>query len=180
MKQSCITLTVAAMLLIVGCSSAPKVQRVSLQCRTPFKGGSFIGLYSFTVGDMTDCFMYPDKFPNPDKAVDLAYYIDNDDCSQGAIIGQYDGPGYLFPIGQKSWRKLVKLKPPSKDSESVAAITPLTKDKEGLAFWVKARGGEYILVRIRAVQPASYSDLISGATPTLELEWYRPRTREGE
>ncbi len=175
MKQLWLTLTLAVVFSIFSCSSVRQVQRVSLQCRTPFNGGSFIGLYSFTVGDMSECFKYPDKFPNPDKAVDLAYYFDGDDCSQGAILGQYDDPGYIFLIGHKSWSELEGLNSPSGDSESVAGIAPLTTDKEGLAFWVKAREGEYVLVRIRSVQSASYSDLVSGVTPTLEFEWARRR-----
>ena len=167
MKQSCTTITVAAILLIVGCSCAPDLQRATLRCKDT-DGTAYYGFYSFTAGELTTP-------PADPEQVDILYYFDKDDCSQGALIGHDDRPGYLFPIGHKSWSELVMLKPPLEDVESAAAIAPLTKDKEGLAFWVKVRGGEYILVRIRAVQPASYSDIISGGTATLELEWSRPR-----
>jgi hypothetical protein len=113
---------------------------------------------------------------DPDQ-VDIVYYFDGDDCSRGALFGHDDSEGYIFPIGQKSWSELVKLKPGANDMESVAAIMPLTNDKEGLAFWVKTSNGEYILARISAVQLASYSDLVSGGTATLELEWFRLQTR---
>ena len=159
-------ITVAAVLLIVGCSSSPDVQRVTLQCRA--HEGECFCFYSFTAGLLTTPPVTPDQ-------VDILYYFDGDDCSRGALFGHDDRPGYIFPIGQKSWSELVMLKPPAKDMESVVVIMPLTKDKEGLAFWVKARGGEYILARIRTVQTASYSDLVSGGTARLELEWSRPR-----
>ena len=180
MKRLGMIITVLGVFFVVGCSSAPEVERATLGCRAPFKGGSFVGLYSFRVGDMTDCFMYPDKFPDPDETVDLAYYIDDNDCAQGALIGIDDHGGYLFLIGHKSWRELVKLGPPAEDAESVEAIAPVTKDKEGLAFWVKTRGGEYVLMRIRVVQPALYADLVSGGRATVELEWVRLRAGVGE
>lgn len=107
--------------------------------------------------------------PDPDQ-VDMTYYFDGDDCSQGALMGRDDVPGYLFPVGHKSWREMAKLEPPSKDAESIVAIAPLTKDKEGLAFWVKTGAGEFVLARIKAVQPVTYSDLVSGATASLRLE----------
>ena len=158
-------ITVAAVLLIVGCSSSPDVKKVTLQCKA--NEGECFCFYSFTAGVLT----IPPVDPNQ---VDIVYYFDGDDCSQGALFGSDDSPGYIFPIGQKSWSELVMLKPSVRDMESVVAIMPLTRDKEGLAFWVKARGGEYILARIRAVHTASYSDLVAGGTARLELEWSRP------
>ena len=159
-------ITVAAVLLIVGCSSSPDVQTVTLLCRA--HEGECFSFYSFTAGVLKTPRVGPDQF-------DILYYFDGDDCSQGALFGHNDSPGYLFPIGKKSWSELVMLKPPAGDMESVAGISPLTRDKEGLAFWVKTRGGEYILARINSVQTASYSELVSGGTATLQLEWSRHR-----
>jgi hypothetical protein len=110
---------------------------------------------------------------NPDQ-VDLVYYFDADDCSRGALVGRDDRPGYLFPVGHRSWDELAALNPPSKDSLSVAAIEPLTRDQVGLAFWVKARGGQYFLARIAAIQPATYAELVMGKTATVEIEWSGP------
>ena len=174
MKQCWLPITVTEVLLTVGCSSEPDLQRVTLRCKDTYKAGGFIGFYSFTAGELTA------PSADLDQVVDLAYYFDGDDCSQGVLIGHDDHGGYLFPVGHKSWSKLAMLAPPSKDTESVEAIAPLTKDKEGLAFWVKTEGGEYLLAKIKAVQPASYADLVSGVTPAVELEWTRPLTRTGD
>jgi len=133
---------ILAMLPIAGCSRSPNVQMVKLQCRA--QDGKCFCFYSFTAGVLTTPPTDPDQ-------VDIVYYFDRDDCSQGALFGHDDSQGYLFPIGQKSWSELIKLKPDGKDMESVAAIMPLTGDKEGLAFWVKASDSEYILARISAV-----------------------------
>jgi Concanavalin A-like lectin/glucanases superfamily len=155
-----------------GTSGGSDRQSAALRCVHPYKMGSFIGFFSFETGELP-------VVRDPGQ-VDLVYYFDGDDCSQGAIIGRDDRPGYLFPIGHKSWEELVKLAPPSDASESVAAIAPLSRDKEGLAFWVKRKSGEYVLARIKTVEPASYSDLKSGVVPTLELEWFRRGTGDGE
>jgi hypothetical protein len=153
-------------LLSVGCSPAPDVQRLTLHCQA--REGKCSSFYSFTAGPLTTPPASPDQ-------VDLLYYFDSDDCAQGALIGHDDRPGYLFPIGKQPWNELATLKPPVSDSESVGGILPLTKDKEGLAFWVKSKHGQYTLARIKTVHPASHADLISGGTATLELEWSRPR-----
>ncbi len=168
MKQPCPAVTVAAVFLLVGCSPAPNfapdLQTLTLQCRV--YEGEIFGFYSFTEGEITQ--------PEDRKRVDIIYYFDNDDCSEGALIGRDDRPEYLFPIGHKSWRELMTLEPPTEESEPVGGIMSITKDKEGLAFWVKTHSGEYILTRIKTVQPATYSDMISGGTATVELEWTRP------
>ena len=167
MRRLCMMIAVAAVLLAIGCSSTPSPQSATLQCRA--YGGEFYGFYSLTTGEVTPPI-------DPDR-VDILYYFDSDDCSQGALIGHDDRPGYLFPIGRKPWSELATLEPPPDDMESVGAIAPLTESNEGLAFWVKRPSGEYVLARIRAVQPASYSDLIAGGNATVELEWIRPQTR---
>ena len=152
--------------LIVGCSSTPELRKGTLRCGGTSEG-AFYGFFSFAKGELTVPLETPDE-------VDLLLYFDADDCSQGALIGIDDRPGHLFPVGNRPWTELVKLNTPSKDAASVAAISPLTKDKEGLGFWVKTNGGGYILARIRTVQPRSFSDLISGGIAKLELEWCGP------
>ena len=164
MRNSCLTIAIAALLLLVGCSPAPKVQTLTLQCAA--YEGEFYGFYSFTEGEITQ--------PEARKRVDIIYYFDNDDCSEGALIGLDDRPEYLFPVGHKSWNQLMKLTPPTEESEPVGGIMPMTEDKEGLAFWVKTHDGEYILAKIKKVHPATYSDMISDGTATVELEWTRP------
>lgn len=175
MKWSCMTITVAVVVLVCGCGSKPdmqRVQRVTLQCKAPSEGKCF-SPYSFTRGVLTTLPADPDQ-------IDIVYYFDGNDYPQGALIGHGTGSGYFFPIGKKSWSESAMLKPRLNDKASVATISPLTKDKEGLAFWVKPKRGGYVLVRIRSVKPASYKDLVSGGTATLEFEWSRSRTREGK
>ena len=192
MKSLCITLTFAAALLIFGCWTETKkppaspvptmapasitrpermVQTVTLQCRA--RNRECLSFYSFTVGVLTA------PPANPDQ-VDLVYYFDKDDYSRGALVGRDDRPGYLFPVGHRSWGELAALTPPSKDSLSVAGITPLTQEQEGLAFWVKARGGQYFLARIAAIQPATYSELVMGKTATIQIEWTGSETGQGQ
>lgn len=140
--------------------SSPTVHRVTLRCEA--KGRECFTLYSFTKGVVTAL----------DQA-DIIYGFDDNDCSQGALSGQGDWRGFVFPVGHKSWKELSTIKVPPKQAQSVRLILPLGKGKEGLAFWVKTRSAGYIVARIRSVQPASYSDLVSGGTATLELEWSR-------
>ena len=86
-------------------------------------------------------------------------------------MGSDDKSGFIFPLGNKTWDELMKLQPPASDAGSVVAIAPLTKDKEGLAFWLRTASGQHFLVRIVAVQEASISDLDSGTVPSVKLEW---------
>ncbi|MCI0498201.1 MAG: hypothetical protein L0Y36_00770, partial [Planctomycetales bacterium] len=136
MRQSCMTIAFAAVFFTAGCSSSPDIKRATLECRAI--EGQCISFYSFSSGMLTPPIDVPDQ-------VDIVYYFDKNDCFQGALLGNDDRPGYLFPVGHKSWRELETLSPPSQDEKSVAGID-LTKDKEELAFWVKAKGPEYILV----------------------------------
>jgi len=166
MKNVYVALAGITVFLGVGCSEVPDVQRVMLRCQA--REEKCFGFYSFAAGELKP----PLADPGP---VDLVYYFDGNDCSRGALIGHDDRPGYLFPVGHKSWSELMTLKPPAEDRESVGGILPLTKDKEGLAFWVKSKNGQYTLARIKTVYPASHADLVAGQTATLELEWRRPR-----
>jgi len=140
------------------------LKRGSLSCAIPYKSGSYIGAYSFTEKNPIS------PSDNGDK-IELAYYYDADDCSEGAIIGPVKG---LFPIGKKTWSDLIELEPPTGNDNSVEAIVPITKDKEGYAFWVKAKNNTFILVKIKTVKPASFSDITLGIIPTLEFEWTLP------
>lgn len=169
MKQWCLTITAA--LLIAGCTSYPEPQRMILRCQNLHERG-YYGFYSFTTGELTP--------PVDSDRVDILYYFDGNDCSEGALIGHDDQPGYLFAIGHKSWRELIALDPPTENNKSPAVIAPLTREAEGFAFWVKTKGEQFFLVRIRTVQPASYTDLVAGAIPQVELEWIGPRNRVEE
>jgi hypothetical protein len=153
----------AAAVLFVGCMTVNEVKTVTLRCPHAWDAGGYIGFYSFATGEV--------KPPIKSEAVDLVYYFDNGDCFQGSLMGKDDRPGYIFPVGHKSWEELAELDPPATDTESIAAITPLTKEVEGLAFWVKASDGKYYQARIKSVQPASYTEVVAGAAPTVELEW---------
>lgn len=166
MKNVYVALAGFTVFLGVGCSDVPEVQRVTLRCQA--REGKCFGFYSFTAGELAPPLADPGQ-------VDLVYYFDGNDCSQGALIGHDDRPGYLFPIGKKPWSELATLKLPVDEKESVGGIMPLTRDKEGLAFWVKSKGGQFTLARITTVHPASHADLIAGQTATLELEWHRPQ-----
>jgi hypothetical protein len=192
MKSLCITIVFSTAILIAGCWKETKrpmappvptvapasvtrperaIQTVKLQCRA--RNRECFSFYSFTAGVLAA------PPANPDQ-VDLVYYFDADDCSRGALVGRDDRPGYLFPVGHRSWDELAALTPPLKDSLSVAGITPLTQEQVGLAFWVKARGGQYYLVRIAVIQPATYSELVMGKTATVEFEWTGPGTGGGK
>jgi hypothetical protein len=107
------------------------------------------------------------------READLNLYFDGDDCAKGAIFGNDDRKGYLFPVGQKTLSELSLKDVPTDESKTETGIQPITKDKEGLAFWVKTKSanGRFALVRIKSVQPAAYSDFDSGAKAKVELEW---------
>jgi len=105
------------------------------------------------------------------KEMDIMLYFDRDDCAEGAIFGNDDEPGYLFPVGNKAWSELALDKIPEENAKTEVGIMPITKGKEGLAFWVKTTSGRFAMVRIKSVQTASIEDLISGATAKVELEW---------
>jgi outer membrane protein assembly factor BamB len=154
-------------LYAIGCSHKSSMNTITLQCKA--EGRNCQTEYSFSKGEIID-----------NSQVDITFYFDGDDCSQGALFGQDDSKGYLFPVGKKSWKELSILKTPPKDAQSVIGIMPLTREKEGLTFWVKTRSGEYVLARIRSVSPASYSDLLSGGVAALELEWTWTESPEGE
>lgn len=159
---------VALALLLTGCASIPDRNVASLRCEYPWEGGGFIGFYSFGANTVTPPVVDPAR-------VDLVYYFDEDDCFEGAILGNDDRSGYLFPIGHKRWSELARLEPPSAEGASVGAIIPVTKAEEGLALWVKSGSGSFYLVQITEVQPATCADLVAGLRPTVKFEWSGPR-----
>ncbi len=154
-------------LALSSCRSDPRTEVASLRCQYAFKDGSFIGLFSFALGEL------PAPPVDPAKA-DLVYYFDADDCSRGALVGNHDTPGYLFPVGDCPWSGLAELKPPAEGAETLAVISPVARDKQGFAFWIKTRDRGFVLVRLTSVEDASYADLQSGRTPILRFEWLRP------
>jgi hypothetical protein len=163
---------VAALLSATSCATPSGLQSRVLCCRTPFQHGSFVGLHSLERGELS----VP---PASAAQVDLVYYFDADDCSRGALLGNDDKPGFLFPIGHQALAALAGARPPGGTAGSVAAIAPLTKDLEGLAFWLRTGGGEFVLMRIVAVQEATHADLVAGVTPGIELQWLPARPAAG-
>lgn len=169
MKQVCIMFAIGAMLLTVGCSSSLDVQQVTLQCTSEqCTEENCSQFYSFTAG------MLATPPENPDQ-VDLVCYFDRDDCVNGVLFGHDDRPGSLFPIGHLTWRKLETLPPPAEDMQPVTGIN-LTKDNNGMAFWVKTGDGLYILARIKSIKPATYADLTAGGAASVKIEWFGPVT----
>ncbi len=154
-------------LAVSSCGATPRTESGLLRCQHPFKAGSFIGLFSFEHGELAVPPIDPEQ-------VDLVYYFDADDCSRGALLGSDDRPGYIFPVGTRPRSELPRLRPPTDEAETVAAIAPVTKDEEGLTFWVRTRDREFVLVRLTAVEEASHGDLQSGRMPVLQFEWLAP------
>jgi len=165
MKHIYRVLIITTAILVVGCSSVSHVEKMTLRCTCdhPYEGGC-ISFYSFDSGVLTP--------PFKSERVDLVYWFDNDDCFNGALIGHDDGPGYLFVDGKRSLDEVTAAGPPADNAESIEAIE-LTKDNEGLAFWVKTSDGRYIPAKITAIHPATYPTLTTGGTARLELEWLR-------
>ena len=134
----------------------PSVKAVSLECN---KAAQMVA-YSFV----------KEAIATKKQDVDLMLYFDGDDCSQGAMFGTDDEEGYLFPVGQATLADLSLNDIPTDESKTEIGFRPITKDKEGLAFWVKTTSGRFALVRIKSVQPAAHADFASGAKAKIELE----------
>lgn len=71
----------------------------------------------------------------------------------------------------KKWDEVSIGDVPHASFESVIGFRPIAENEEGLAFWVKTRNNRYALVRIKSVQAATFSELASGSTAVVELEW---------
>ena len=141
---------------VEGQESAPILQKASLEC----SGEMLISPYSFEMAETAS-----------KREADIILYFDSDDCSQGAILGQTDKKGFLFPVGHRSWDEMSLHDLPQEGATSVIGFRPITKDDEGLGFWVKTKGERYALVRIQSVRPASHSELASGKTAGVDVEW---------
>ena len=173
MNRIILTLTLIMAAALVGCSPVTSqkphkpesvLETVLLQANKEAKGSG----YSFTTSKNTTS-----KYES-----EIILYFDNNDCSQGGIFGADDEEGYIFPIGHKSWSELSLNDVPQVNTKSVICFRPMTKDKEALAFWVKTKVGRYALVRIKSVQPSSFSELSSGSTAEIVLEWTWGRADE--
>ena len=144
-------------------ASAPdrtRPSRAKLEChRTSL--GPIMSMFSFSLGrPVTDA-----------KQADFCFYFDGDDCAGGAIVGHHDEQGWLFPLGHRDWRELRQGEDFSTVTVSRASVAPITKAREGSAFWVKSVGGRYAVVRITDVAPATYDELMKGKTAGIEFEW---------
>ena len=167
MQRSGLWVGVLVVFLASGCASGPERHRAILRCEHPWQGQGFMSCFSFGEASLDEV--------RGSEQVDLVYYFDPDDCQGGALLGHDDCPGYLYPVGRKQLKEAAALGSPPPDAESPAAISPLTKDLEGQAFGVRTAEGEFVLIRIVKVQPASHADLVQGMVPALELEWVEPK-----
>lgn len=120
----------------------------------------FIG-YSFTLNK---------KVTQRDKT-DIILYFDNDDCRKGAIFGNEDDKGFIFPLGKKTWSELKNLTHSKNNSTSIVGILPITKDKVGYAFWLKTIKNKFVLVRIKSVQESTTKKINNGKEVKVEFEW---------
>ena len=144
-----------------GSSSNPEASTANVIPLKFGKESQGVSMYSFV----------KEAYVKDRKGMDIMLYFDRDDCAEGAIFGNDDEPGYLFPVGNKAWSELALDKIPEENAKTEVGIMPITKGKEGLAFWVKTTSGRFAMVRIKSVQTASIEDLISSATAKVELEW---------
>jgi len=140
----------------------PAPNRAVLECRASMSGAPIMSMFSLALAMPVN---------QSSKQADLCLYFDSDDCAGGAIVGHHDEKGYLFPIGKRDWRELHQAAIPAVDASSAAAITPVTQAQEGLAFWLKTADGRWAMVRIAAVQPSTYEELLHGKTARVAFEW---------
>jgi hypothetical protein len=145
----------------------PEAQRTTLRCKIGEAGAGALTRYSFTEEGLAP------TAREDSASIDLCYYFDGDDCSRGALLGHDDRPGYIFPVGRRPLEELIELAPPAFDAATEVAILPLTRDAEGLAFWLKKSDDEFVLLKIASVQPTTYAALREGETATLVVEWRR-------
>ena len=173
MNKIVLTLTLTMAVALVGCSTVSSEKQSQQKSKPDVKtillrSTRTSCAYSFVMG----------KHVTSKRETDIILYFDGDDCSQGAIFGSDDEEGYIFPIGHKTWSQLSLDDVPESGTKSVVGFLPMTKDKEGLAFWVKTTNDRYALVKIKSIKPSSYSQISSGSTAEIVLEWTWGRTRE--
>jgi hypothetical protein len=134
-----------------------KVKSVSLEWSKLVKNTG----YSFT----------KESFITKKRDADLVFYFDNDDCSRGSIFGHDDEKGYLFPVENKNLSEMSLDKIPTNESKTKVGFRPITKENEGLGFWIKTTSGRFVLAVIKKVEPAEFKDIQKGAKAKVELEW---------
>jgi hypothetical protein len=152
-----------------GCSSTERTSssgsskrgRAILECRAPTTHGPIMSAFSLSLAGPV----------SESKQADLCFYFDSDDCAGGAIVGQHDTKGWLFPIGKHDWEDLQRYQHPPADAVSTEAVTPITKAQEGLCFWVKTVSGRHAIVRLATIQAATYDEIARGKTASVEFEW---------
>ena len=134
-----------------------KVKSVSLEWSQLVKNAG----YSFT----------KESFITKKRDADLVFYFDNDDCSRGSIFGHDDEKGYLFPVENKNLSEISLDKIPTNESKTKVGFLPITKEDEGLGFWIKTTSGRFVLAVIKKVEPAEFKDIQKGAKAKVDLKW---------
>ncbi len=125
---ACWAIMFGTMLATVGCSNDNATNTFMLECNMTQTLSSF----SFTQGNV-----------DSKEEADISFYFDGNDCSQGAIFGNDDRKGFIFPVGYKRWDEVSLSETPSPGMESVIGLRPITKSNEGLVFWVKTKSGHF-------------------------------------
>ena len=106
-----------------------------------------------------------DSFVTNKRDAELVFYFDRDDCSKGALIGHDDEEGFIFPVENKNLSEISLDKIPTNKSKTKVGFRPMTKDKEGLGFWVKTTSGRFVLAVIKKVEPQEFKNFDGGAEP---------------
>jgi hypothetical protein len=112
-----------------------------------------------------------ESFVTKKRDADLVFYFDNDDCSGGALFGHDDEKGYIFPVENKILSEISLDKIPTNETKTKVGFRPITKDKEGLGFWIKTTSGRFVLAVIKKVEPAEFKNFDQGGRAKVELEW---------
>ena len=112
-----------------------------------------------------------DSFVTKKRDAELVFYFDKDDCSKGALIGHDDEEGFIFPVENKNLSEISLDKIPTNKSKTKVGFRPMTKDKEGLGFWVKTTSGRFVLAVIKKVEPQEFKNFDGGGRAKVELEW---------
>lgn len=112
-----------------------------------------------------------DSFVTKKRDAELVFYFDKGDCSKGALIGHDDEEGFIFPIENKNLSEISLNKTPTNKSKTEIGFRPMTKDKEGLGFWIKTTSGRFVLAVIKRVESQEFKNFDEGARAKVELEW---------
>lgn len=112
-----------------------------------------------------------DSFVTNKRDAELVFYFDKNDCSKGALIGNDDEEGFIFPVENKKLSQISLDKIPTNKSKTKVGFRPMTKDKEGLGFWIKTTSGRLVLAVIKKVEPQEFKNFDEGGRAKVELEW---------